>query len=294
MFRRSFVLTAVVSLVLCAVALPAAAQSDPAPAAVDSLSAPVDLPAPPVSVTPAPEPEPMAAPEAAPVAAPAATPWPESAVAAPTAMAPLFNATADTLTVLVDYRAEAEIQRDLQNAVAEKAQAERRTERARMLAKLAESRIEIKVSEIKALEAEIGFAKTEKNEGKRTELEARKKYAGSEKQLLEKRRDLRQREIETARAVRAYHEATEKACRLEMDLAVNRRERASITSTVDPGAAREFNRLQVEITKLEGRVLEAQVEQAGKRKDLADQEVQLGKVRKAVFESQLKVTQGGR
>ena len=70
--------------------------------------------------------------------------------------------------------------------------------------------------------------------------------------------------------------------------------RASITSTVDPGAAREFNRLQAEITKLEGRVLEAQVEQAGKRKDLADQEVQLGKVRKAVFESQLKVTQGGR
>jgi hypothetical protein len=292
MYRRSFVLIAVVSLTLCAVTLPAAAQSDPAPAVVDSLSAPVELPAPPVSVTPAPEP--MAAPEAAPVAAPAATPWPESAVAAPAAMAPLFNATADTLTVLVDYRAEAEIQRDLQNAVAEKAQAERRTERARMLAKLAESRIEIKVSEIKALEAEIGFAKTEKNEGKRTELEARKKYAGSEKQLLEKRRDLRQREIETARAVRAYHEATEKACRLEMDLAVNRRERASITSTVDPGAAREFNRLQAEITKLEGRVLEAQVEQAGKRKDLADQEVQLGKVRKAVFESQLKVTQGGR
>lgn len=292
MFHRSFVLIAVVSLALSAVTLPAVAQTDPAPAVVDSLSAPVELPAPPVSVTPAPEP--MAAPEPAPVAAPAATPWPESAVAAPTAVAPLFNATADTLTVLVDYRAEAEIQRDLQNAVAEKAQAERRTERARMLAKLAESRIEIKVSEIKALEAEIGFAKTEKNEGKRTELEARKKYAGSEKQLLEKRRDLRQREIETARAVRAYHEATEKACRLEMDLAVNRRERASITSTVDPGAAREFNRLQVEITKLEGRVLEAQVEQAGKRKDLADQEVQLGKVRKAVFESQLKVTQGGR
>ena len=163
-----------------------------------------------------------------------------------------------------------------------------------MLAKLAESHIEIKISEIKALDAEISFAKSEKNDAKRAELEGRRKFAESEKQLLERRHDLRRREIETARAVRAYHEATEKSCRLELDLAVNRRERASITSTVDPGAAAEFNRLQAEITKLEGRVLEAQIDQANRRKELADQEVQLGKVRRAVYESQLKVAQGRR
>lgn len=278
-FRRS--LPSLIALLMASLAATAPfAQSD-APA--DSTLAPVELPAPPVAAQPAPEEAPVAQPAPTPdVAAPALT------------AAPVFNAAADTLTVLVDYRAESEIQRDLQAAVSEKALAERRTERARMLEKLAASRIEIKVSEIKALEAEISFAKSEKNAGRQSELEGRRKFAESEKQLLERRRDLRAREIETARAVREYHEATEKSCRLELDLAVNRRERAAITSTVDPGAAAEFNRLQAEITKLEGRVLQAQVEQANKRKDLAEQEVRLGKVRRAVYDSQLKVAQGGR
>lgn len=278
--RRTFPMLAVAcALVMTALAGSAAAQVDPA--AADSTT--VELPPPPVAAPPAPA-------EAAAVA-------PEAAVDAPSplqAAAPVFNAAADTLTVLVDYRAESEIQRDLQAAVSEKALAERRTERARMLEKLAASRIEIKISEIKALEAEISFAKSEKNEGRQKELEARRRFAESEKQLLERRRDLRTREIETARAVREYHEATEKSCRLELDLAVNRRERAAITSTVDPGAAAEFSRLQAEITKLEGRVLQAQVEQANKRKDLAEQEVRLGKVRRAVYESQLKVAEGSR
>lgn len=280
---RQLLLGSCCSLLLALVAGPVLGQAGDAPA--DSLDAPVDLPAPPVAAQPEPEPDPE------PVQAPGSA---AEAMAPPVASAPLFNAASDSLTVLVDYRAESEIQRDLQNAVSEKSQAERRTERARMLAKLAESRIEIKVSELKALEAEISFAKSEKNDAKRAELEGRRKFAESEKQLLERRRDLRQREIETARAVRDYLEATEKSCRLELDLAVNRRERASITSTVDPGAAAEFNRLQQEITKLEGKVLQAQVEQAGKRKDLAEQEVRLGKVRRAVYDSQLKVAEGGR
>lgn len=282
---RQLLLGSCCSLLLALAAVPVLGQTGEAPA--DSLGAPVELPAPPVAAQPEPEAEPAPAPAAGVEAV-------MEAVAPAVASAPLFNAASDSLTVLVDYRSESEIQRDLQNAVSEKSQAERRTERARMLAKLAESRIEIKVSEIKALEAEISFAKSEKNDAKRAELEGRRKFAESEKQLLERRRDLRQREIETARAVRDYLEATEKSCRLELDLAVNRRERASITSTVDPGAAAEFNRLQQEITKLEGKVLQAQVEQAGKRKDLAEQEVRLGKGRRAVYDSQLKVAEGGR
>jgi len=43
-----------------------------------------------------------------------------------------------------------------------------------MLARQAEARIEMKTSEIKSLEAEIDFAKTEKNESRRKELEGRK------------------------------------------------------------------------------------------------------------------------
>lgn len=272
-------LTAVALAMALSVAVPAVAQVEPAPAAGDSTMTPVELPAPPVAAVPVPDTAPA-------VLSPAVT------VDAPTpgsAAAPLFVAAGDTLTVLVDYRAEAEISRDLQSAVAEKALAERRLDRASMLATVAETHIDIKTSEIKGLDAQIALAKTEKNDAKRAELEGRRKYAETEKQLLERRRDLRRREIDTARAVKAYHDAAAKSCRLEMDLAVKRRERASITSTVDPNAAAEYRRLQLEITKLEGGVLDAQVAQAGKRKDLAEQEVQLGKVRRAVYESQLKV-----
>lgn len=276
---RSSIL-AFLMLALVQVAAPCAnAQVEPAPAAVDSTMTPVELPAPPVAAVSAPDSAPA-------VISPAVT---VDAPAAGSAAAPLFVAAGDTLTVLVDYRAESEISRDLQSAVAEKALAERRLDRASMLATVAETHIDIKTSEIKGLDAQIALAKTEKNDAKRAELEGRRKYAETEKQLLERRRDLRRREIDTARAVKAYHDAAAKSCRLEMDLAVKRRERASITSTVDPNAAAEYKRLQLEITKLEGGVLDAQVAQAGKRKDLAEQEVQLGKVRRAVYESQLKV-----
>jgi len=282
MSRRSLVRFGAVFMMTAFFSLTAAAQSDPAPAGGDSTSAPVELPLPPVSVTQEPAAPPIAVPEA-PLPIPAAMP-----------VATVFEAMADTLTVLVDYRAEAEIQRDLQSAEAEMALAERSVERARMLEKLAASRIEMKASEIKALEAKIEFAKTTKNNLQKSELEGFKKLAGVEKQLLEHRRELRGREIETARAVREYHEAAGKACRLELELAGSRREQASISGLVDPGATAESARLQQEILKLEGRVLEAQVQQAGKRKDLADQEVKLGNARRAVYESQLKVAKGGR
>ncbi len=264
---------------LTTAALPAVAQVEPVPATGDTAIAPVELPMAPVAAVPTPD-----------VVSPAVTAEPPvGAPIAGSAASPLYVAAGDTLTVLVDYRSEAEIARDLQNAVSEKAQAERRLDRASMLATVADTHIDIKASEIKGLDAQIALAKSEKNDVKRAELEGRRKFARTEKQLLERRRDLRRREIETARAVRVFHEAVARACRLEMDLAVKRRERDSITSTVDPDAASEYRRLQAAITKLEGNVLDAQVDQAGKRKDLAEQEVQLGKVRRAVYDSQLKV-----
>lgn len=285
MSRLSIPAFALVAL-LAVSGFPAFAQVEPAPAAGDSTTTPVALPPAPMAAVPAPDSGPaVPGPD---VTSPAMT-GPATTSPAVTAEAPLFVAAGDTLTVLVDYRAESEISRDLQSAVAEKALAERRLDRASMLATVAGTHIDIKTSEIKGLDAQIALAKSEKNDAKRAELEGRRKYAETEKQLLERRRDLRRREIDTARAVKAYHDAAAKSCRLEMDLAIKRRERASITSTVDPNAAAEYRRLQTEISRLEGSVLSAQVEQAGKRKDLAEQEVQLGKVRRAVYDSQLKV-----
>lgn len=277
--RLSFPLLVISAFLAISVGL-SAAQTPADPAGGGAPGAPVELPPPPVPAVPAPE--------------PATTPATAVAAPAPVAVTPMFDAAADTLIVLVDYRPEAEINRDIDNAVAEKEQAARRVGRAQLLAKLAASRIDIKRSEIKALEAEIDYAKSQKNEVKRQELEARKKFAESEKQLLEKRRDLREREIDTARAVREYYEATEKACRMEMQLAIGRRERAPLSGSVDQVSAAAYSRQWADLAKLEGQVLEAQVQQADKRKDLADQEVKLGKIRRVVYESQLKVSGGGR
>ena len=274
--RSSFLLFALMTfLTVSAVSVLAQTPADPTGG-----GAQVDLPRPPVAVTP--EPEPVKA-----------VPVPEATLPTPV-VAPLFDAAADTLIVLVDYRSETEINRDIDMAVAEKSLAEHRVDRGRLLAKLAESRIEIKKSQIKALEAEINYAKTQKNEVKRLDLEGRKKFAENEKRLLEKRRDLREREIETARALRDYHESTEKSLRLEMQLAIGRRERAPLSDGADPSAAAAYGRQWADLAKLEGKVLEAQVQQADKRKGLADQEVKLGKIRRVVYESQLKVAGGGR
>jgi hypothetical protein len=268
-----------VSVFLVMAAASVSAQTGWAPE--DSSLVPVELPARPVAAQPTPEdelPPAAATPERSPVAD----------------VMPAFSAVDDSLTVLVEYRAEAEIKRELQNAVVEKALADRHVERARLLEKLAASRIDLKTSEIKTLEAQISFAKAEKNGSRQSELEQRRRFADREKHLLGERRDLRRREIETARAVRAYHEATEKALQLELDLAISRRDRVAGLGGIESGAAAESTRRQLEITKLEGRVLQAQIEQADKRKTLADQEVRLGKARRAVYESQLRVLQGGR
>lgn len=250
-------------------ALTAAAQTPP------PQEPPVQLPPSPVPATPQPE--------AVPVPVPAAAP-----------PSPVYSAITDTLTVLVDYRSESDIGRDLDVAVAEKTRADGRIEHGRLLAAMAVSRIEIKTAELKSLEAEISYAKSQKNDLKRAELEGRRKFAQAERELLERRRELREREIECARAARNYQEAQEKACRLELELAANRRQAGSVAGNLDPGAAAEYNRLQGQNTRLEGKVLEARIDRAAKLKDLADQEVKLEKIRRTVYESQLKVAGGGR
>ncbi len=272
MSRRFATLSAMFLVFLLAGVLTAAAQTPPQ-------EPPVQLPPPPVAATPQPE------------AVPTPAPMPTPATPVP---GPVYGAVADTLTVLVDYRSEADITRDIDIAVAEKTRADGRVEHGRLLAAMAASRIEIKTAELKSLGAEISYAKSQKNDLKRAELEGRRKFAEAEKQLLERRRELREREIECARAARSYQEAQEKACRLELDLAANRRQAGSVSGNLDPGAAAEYNRLQVASVRLEGKVLEARIDRAAKLKDLADQEVKLEKIRRAVYESQQKVAGGGR
>ena len=59
-----------------------------------------------------------------------------------------FNASSDSLTVLVEYRSADEIQRDLNSAMGEQALVVQNLERAKMMETLAENRIKLKQVEI--------------------------------------------------------------------------------------------------------------------------------------------------
>jgi chromosome segregation ATPase len=203
-----------------------------------------------------------------------------------------FNAADDSLMVLVDYRSQDDIQKDLAGAVGDQASAVQQLERAKMLTSLAETRIRLKEMEIKSFDTQIGLAKNEKNELKKKDFEARKKFAESEKQLLERRRDLRKRESDVAEARKEYSEASATRSQIELELSAKRQERTAFGSAVHPAIASEFDRLQSEIAGLEENVLNAQIEEAKKWKDVADREAQLAKIRKSVFQSQAKLTRG--
>jgi hypothetical protein len=212
---------------------------------------------------------------------------------APTGTAPAvpdyFSAGTDSLIVVVPYRAQDEIRRDLEQAMAGQAQAVNEMERAKLIEAHAETRIKIKEVELQGIGAQLDLAKHEKNEMRKAEFEGRKKVAEAEKQLLEKRRDLRRREIDIAKARKEFFEAQGKSFQLEAELGVKREARASMTSALLSGTGQEqFIKATQEIDKLTKKVLDAQIETADKYKKQADLEVQIVKIRKQIYESQVK------
>jgi len=226
--------------------------------------------------------------QVAPAPLPLAPPLP---LAAPPA--PYFSSAMDSLTVLVPYRERYEIEQEYTNAAAEQALSSQQEERGKQLAAMAETRIKLKEIEIDGLKAQTDLAKQEKNEFKKQELEARRKIAEMEKSLLERRRDLRRQEIDLSSKLKEFHEANGQAQRIELELASVRTQRAELAFQPLSDAARaEYARLESELRSLENKALKARVEVAGKRKDVAERETRVAKMRLQVFESQNKLAKG--
>ena len=151
----------------------------------------------------------------------------------------------------------------------------------------ASSRIEFKKVEISRIKERINLAKKENREADRVGLEAERKAAEREIELLKRREELREAEIvlETKRADLAA--LTKQALELELQLATRRagRRRAPIGGA--GGAS-----LDRVIGELEKQTLEAQRAQAAAAIELSDQEIRVLDRRLEMLDAQQRVLAG--
>jgi hypothetical protein len=200
------------------------------------------------------------------------------------------NADTDSVIALVELRGLSTIEYDRDVATTKRAAAEMRETRARLLQSRAATKIKIKDTEIAAFKAQVDQAKTEKNDMKKLELEGERDHAELEKKLLQRREQLRQKDIGLAKAEIEYYAAEAKGYDNELELARLRSKRMSFEGGRPPREQyEEAWKLDKQIREMEGRTLDTKTEAAQKLKKLAEQAVKITKARQDVWEAQRKL-----
>jgi hypothetical protein len=193
----------------------------------------------------------------------------------------------DSFIMLVPPRDSVSIKRQIRAAAAAEAAAEKSRHQAETMRLGATSRIEFKKVEIVRIRERVNLAKKEGREADRLGLEAERKAAEREIDLLKRREELREAEgvLETKRAELAA--LTKQALELELQLAVRRagRRRAPLGGA---GAAS----LQRVIGELEKQTLEAQRAQAASSIEVSDQEIRVIDRRLDLLDAQQKILGG--
>src|SRR5215210_454583 len=212
-----------------------------------------------------------------------------SLVAAPTVVAAQTKAASgfDSFLLLVPPRDSMTIKRSLKAAVEAGTLAESRRQQAETMRLGARARIEAKKVEIVRIKEKVGVAKKENREADRVGLEAERKAAEREIDLLKVREELRQVEtnLETKRAELAG--ITQKALQLELQLAIRRAGRSRAPAGGAGGAGQDRV-----IGELEKQTLEAQREQAAATVDVADREIRVLDRRLDLLDAQQRVLSG--
>lgn len=193
----------------------------------------------------------------------------------------------DSFLLLVAPRDTTSIKRSLKGATEARALAENRRQQAETMRLGARARIEAKKVEIIRIKERVNVAKKENRDADRVGLEAERKAAEREIDLLEVREELRQVEtdFETKRAELA--QLTEKALQLELQLATRRASRSRAPMGGAGGAS--VDRV---IGELEKQTLEAQRAQAYASLDVSDSEVKVIDRRLDLLDAQQRVLSG--
>lgn len=201
---------------------------------------------------------------------------------APAALGP------DSFLVAVPIRDTSDIQREIGAAAQARTQADNDRARAEGLKQSARARIARKKGEINAIDSRTKVAKNEKRSADLIALEADKKAAEREKDLIERRESLRDADIELAKKRGELADARRQALELELQLAVRRIDRERAGSPGGPGGARA----EQVLSDIEMRTLEAQQKEAEKSKEVADRQKRIIERRRQILEAQRKLIAG--
>jgi len=230
--------------------------------------------------------------ESTPPPAPPVAPVPSPLTMPPAVMTTeIESRAADSLLVLVPFRAPADIRADLESAMNQRRAAEELEQRSKLLQARSESYVELQKHSIESIKVKLELAKTEKNDLEKQRLEAQKKRAEMELALLRQREALRSREIQAAKAQRELADVSVRVYDLQLSLAAKRFEAGGLGGQVMSGAlAAQFDRLRIETRDLEKKVLEAEIEETSKRESVVKGQVEVAKQRMRVFEAQSKLS----
>jgi hypothetical protein len=193
----------------------------------------------------------------------------------------------DSFVMLVAPRDTNSIKRSLRAATEAGTLAESRRKQAETMRLGARARIEAKKVEIVRIKERVNVARKENREADRVGLEAERKAAEREIDLLKVREELRQSEteLETKRAELAG--LSQKTLQLELQLATRRVGRSRA-----PGGGAGGASLDRVIGELEKQTLEAQRAQAGSSADVSDQEIRVIDRRLNLLDAQQRVLSG--
>ena len=193
----------------------------------------------------------------------------------------------DSFILLVPLRDTISIKKALKAAQDSETQAETRRDQAETMRLGALSKIEAKKVEIGRLKERISVAKKEDREADRLGMEAERKAAEREIDLLKRREELRQAEI-TWEATRAdLADLTVKALQLELQLAIRRAGR--LKTPVGGAGGASLDRV---IAELEKQTLEAQRAQAASSIEVAHSEINVIDRRLELLDAQERVLGG--
>lgn len=193
----------------------------------------------------------------------------------------------DSFILLVPLRDTISIKKALKAAQESETQAETRRDQAETMRLGALSKIEAKKVEIGRLKERINVAKKEDREADRLGMEAERKAAEREIDLLKRREELRQAEISWEASRADLADLTMKALQLELQLAVRRAGR--LKTPVGGAGGASLDRV---IAELEKQTLEAQRAQAASSIEVAHSEINVIDRRLELLDAQERVLGG--
>jgi hypothetical protein len=193
----------------------------------------------------------------------------------------------DSFVMLVPPRDTNTIKKLVRASEHEVAAAEKTRQQAETMRLGATSRIEFKKVAIVRLKERIALAKKEGREADRVGLEAERKAAEREIDLLKRREELR--DAEAVLEIQRSQLASLTKQSLELELQLARRRASRRRNTLGAAGAASLERV---IGELEKQTLEAQRAQAASSMDVADQEIRVIDRRLDLLDAQQKVLGG--